>query len=78
MLFDVEVIRFAWPIPDKVKVKATGEIYDTYDFNMGKLTGYIYDYNSDGSWIQHGFIDGVRNAGQVFINSVPFTIELEK
>ncbi len=38
----------------------------------------IFYVISAGAWIQHGFIDGVRNAGQVFINSVQFTIELEK
>jgi len=52
----------------ELEIEAVGQVFDTYDFNMGRT------YNTEGAWVQFGY--GQRNAGKIFITSVPFTVSL--
>jgi hypothetical protein len=55
-------------------VKITGYIYDMYDFNYGKETNYVFEFNNDGAWIQTGY-EEARRRGSIFITLVPFELQ---
>lgn len=51
-----------------------GEVFDFYDFEMGKRTAGLIDFNSGGAWVQLGY-EASRRKGGVFITSVPFVYD---
>lgn len=73
---NVRAKKVLWGLLDhELSIEAQGEVFDFYDFNMGKPTNG-FDFNTDGAWIQLGY-EASRATGGIFITEVPFGYNFE-